>query len=64
MRFGSTATNITHRCVCSLSAADRTYEDQRDDQRFVMQIVHDVRVRLGERHSEVYALTGIPGADL
>lgn len=45
-------------------AAARTYEDQRDDQRFVVQIVNDVRVRLDKRSSEVYPLAGIPGADL
>lgn len=64
MRFGSTATDITYLCVRSLSAAARTYKDQRDDQRFVVQIVNDIRVRFDKRPGEVYALTGIPGADL
>lgn len=43
---------------------ETTSQDQCDDQRLVVKIINDARVRFDERPSEVYPLTGVPSADL
>jgi len=43
---------------------ENTSQDQSDNQRLIVQIVDDARIRFDKRPSEVYPLTGIPSADL